>query len=123
MDSAVTIEFPSPGSKEGEVIKVHSTNSITKVITDTCIKDFCCDHFAGQIYYDGSIPAPRTIGILGAIRDIITCKFLVYGDTARDIRGQMVNEQLNIALISVLFLTVSIPAVVYRTLSTWMDEN
>jgi hypothetical protein len=115
MDSTVTIEFPIPGSKEREVIKVQNTDSFTKVITDTRIKDFSCDHFAGQIYDDGSVPAPKTIGILGAIRDIITCKFLVYGDTARDIRGQMVNEQLNIALVSALFLTVSIPAMLWST--------
>jgi hypothetical protein len=72
-------------------------------------------HFGGHIYDDGSTPAPKTIGVVGAIRDILTCKFLVYGDTARDIRGQMIQEQLNIALVAALFLTVSIPAMLWST--------
>jgi hypothetical protein len=74
------------------------------------------NHFNGKIFYEGgSSPAPKTIGIIGAIWDILTCKFLVYGDTARDIRGQMVQEQLNIALVAALFLTISIPAMLWST--------
>jgi hypothetical protein len=98
--------------QEREVIKDDHTLDI---IGDLRTKAFNCDDFAGQICIDSTAPAPKSIGILGAIRDLITCKFLVYGDTARDIRGQMVQEQLNIALVAALFLTVSIPAMLWTT--------
>jgi hypothetical protein len=74
------------------------------------------DHFKGKIFYEGgSTPAPKTISVLGAIWHILTCKFLIYGDTAGDIRGQMIQEQLNVALIAALFLTISIPAMLWST--------
>jgi hypothetical protein len=79
------------------------------------MKDFSCIHFAGKIFYNGSIAPPKSISFIGAVRDIFTCQFLTYGDKAKDVRGQLVQEQLNIALVAALFMTVSIPAMLWST--------
>jgi hypothetical protein len=87
-----------------------------KVPTAFKVKPYTGEYFRGEIYkVDGSLCPPTTISILGAVIDIVTCKFLIYGDRAKDIRGQLMQEQLNIALVAALFLTISIPAMLWIT--------
>ena len=82
------------------------------------VKDYHGDTFSWEIYRDDkspSKPPPEIISILEAVIHIVTCKFLIYGDRAKDIRAQLVQEQLNIALVAALFLTISIPAMLWIT--------
>jgi hypothetical protein len=75
------------------------------------------ENFSARVFIakGGADAAPTTISIPGAVWHIITCKFLTYGNTAKELRGQLLQEQLNIALVGALFLTIFIPMMLWIT--------
>ena len=80
------------------------------------LQEFSGNDFCGEIdRSDEMKPAPTTICIPLAIWHIISCTFLTFGDKQKNARSQKIQEQLNIALVSSLFLTISIPAMLSIT--------
>jgi hypothetical protein len=80
------------------------------------LRDFTGTSFSAKIFIENdSDPAPKNVSVVQAVWHLVTCKFLTYGNTARDIRAQLLQEQLNVALVSALFLTISIPAMLWIT--------
>jgi hypothetical protein len=97
-------------------LSIHHLFAMAKSTKGGFLTTFVDEQFSATIFKSiDTRPAPTEISIPGAIWDIVTCKFLVYGDQAKDIRGQLMQEQLNIALVSALFLTISIPAMLWIT--------
>jgi hypothetical protein len=101
----------SKGSAKMSAMVVASSDSVQEYRGN----GFSARIFTAREGTEKSGAAPEKISVPGAVWHIITCKFLTFGDSAKDIRGQLLQEQLNVALVAALFLTISIPAMLWIT--------